>query len=29
MVTYEGTDKDGKPVQVSYIRTDLSTNPTR
>jgi hypothetical protein len=24
-VTYEGKDKDGKPVQVSYVRTDLST----
>ena len=24
-VTYEGTDKDGKPVKVSYVRTDLST----
>ena len=22
---YEGTDKDGKPVKVSYVRTDLST----
>ena len=24
-VSYEGTDKDGKPVKVSYVRTDLST----
>ena len=24
-VSYEGTDKDGKPVNVSYVRTDLST----
>ena len=24
-VTYEGKDKDGKPVQVSYVRTELST----
>jgi len=24
-VTFEGTDKDGKPVNVSYVRTDLST----
>ena len=24
-VTYEGVDKDGKPVKVSYVRTDLST----
>jgi len=26
-VTYEGKDKDGKPVKVSYTRTDLSTQP--
>ena len=24
-VTFEGTDKDGKPVKVSYVRTDPST----
>ncbi len=24
-VTFEGTDKDGKPVKVTYVRTDLST----
>jgi hypothetical protein len=24
-VTYEGTDKDGKPVNVSYVRTDLGS----
>src|SRR6202041_1205505 len=24
-VPFEGTDKDGKPVKVSYVRTDLST----
>jgi hypothetical protein len=24
-VTFEGTDKDGKPVKVSYVRTDAST----
>jgi hypothetical protein len=24
-VSYEGKDKDGKPVNVTYIRTDLST----
>ncbi len=24
-VSYEGTDKDGKPVKVTYVRTDLST----
>jgi hypothetical protein len=24
-VTFEGVDKDGKPVKVSYVRTDLST----
>jgi hypothetical protein len=24
-VTFEGTDKDGKPVKVSYVRTDLSS----
>jgi hypothetical protein len=27
-VSFEGTDKDGKPVKVSYVRTDLSTQPT-
>src|SRR3977135_1641116 len=26
-VSYEGTDKDGKPVNVSYVRTDLRTQP--
>src|SRR5882672_11560995 len=26
-VSYEGTDKDGKPVKVSYVRTDLGTQP--
>ena len=26
-VTYEGKDKGGKPVKVSYVRTDLSTQP--
>ncbi len=24
-VSFEGTDKDGKPVKVSYVRTDLSS----
>ena len=24
-VSFEGTDKDGKPVKVSYVRTDPST----
>jgi hypothetical protein len=24
-VTFEGTDKDGKPVKVSYVRTDLGS----
>jgi len=24
-VSFEGVDKDGKPVKVSYVRTDLST----
>ena len=24
-VTFEGMDKDGKPVKVSYVRTDPST----
>jgi len=24
-VSYEGTDKDGKPVKVSYVRTDLAS----
>jgi hypothetical protein len=24
-VTFEGVDKDGKPVKVSYVRTDLSS----
>lgn len=26
-VTYEGKDKDGKPVKVSYIRSELSSQP--
>lgn len=26
-VTYEGKDKDGKPVKVSYMRSDLSSQP--
>lgn len=26
-VTYEGKDKDGKPVKVTYVRTDLSGQP--
>lgn len=26
-VSYEGKDKDGKPVKVSYIRTELSSQP--
>src|SRR3954471_23981407 len=26
-VTYEGTDKDGKPLKVTYIRTQLSSQP--
>lgn len=26
-VTYEGKDKDGKPVKVTYKRTELSTQP--
>jgi hypothetical protein len=26
-VTYEGKDKDGKPVKVSYMRTQLSSQP--
>lgn len=26
-VTYEGKDKDGKPVKVSYVRSQLSTAP--
>jgi hypothetical protein len=26
-VSFEGTDKDGKPVKVSYVRTDLSSQP--
>src|SRR5215470_17919092 len=26
-VTYEGQDKDGKPVKVSYNRSDLSKAP--
>jgi hypothetical protein len=26
-VTYEGKDKDGKPVKVTYMRSDLSSQP--
>ena len=26
-VTYEGPDKDGKPVKVSYLRSELSSQP--
>src|ERR1700757_5340404 len=26
-VTYEGKDKDGKPVKVTYIRSELSKQP--
>ncbi|HYM79492.1 MAG TPA: hypothetical protein VE377_26180 [Candidatus Dormibacteraeota bacterium] len=26
-VTYEGKDKDGKPVKVSYLRSELSSQP--
>jgi hypothetical protein len=26
-VSYEGTDKDGKPVKVSYLRSQLSSQP--
>jgi hypothetical protein len=26
-VTYEGKDKDGKPVKVTYIRSELSSQP--
>src|SRR5919109_2829770 len=26
-VSYEGTDKDGKPVQVSYVRSQLNSEP--
>ena len=26
-VTYEGKDKDGKPVKVTYVRTDMSGQP--
>jgi len=26
-VTYEGQDKDGKPVKVSYVRSQLSSQP--
>lgn len=26
-VTYEGKDKDGKPVKVSYVRSELSSQP--
>src|SRR5262249_22685725 len=26
-VTFEGTDKDGKPVKVTYKRTDLASQP--
>jgi hypothetical protein len=27
-VTYEGKDKDGKPVKVTYVRSQLSSQPT-
>ena len=27
-VTYEGKDKDGKPVKVTYMRSELSSQPT-
>src|SRR5260370_25629801 len=26
-VSYEGTDKDGKPVKVPYMRSELSSQP--
>lgn len=26
-VTFEGTDKEGKPVKVTYLRSDLSSQP--
>src|SRR5215831_12320196 len=26
-VTYEGKDKDGKPVKVTYVRSQLSSQP--
>src|SRR5208283_193634 len=26
-VSYEGTDKDGKPVKVTYMRSELSSQP--
>src|SRR5580765_3254140 len=26
-VSYEGQDKDGKPVKATYVRTDLSSQP--
>jgi len=26
-VSYEGKDKDGKPVKVSYMRSELSSQP--
>jgi hypothetical protein len=26
-VSYEGTDKDGKPVKVTYLRSELATQP--
>src|SRR5689334_16674057 len=26
-VSYQGLDKDGKPVKVSYVRTDLGSQP--
>jgi hypothetical protein len=26
-VSYEGKDKDGKPVQATYVRTDMSSQP--
>ena len=28
-ITYEGTDKDGKPVKVSYDVRSSAVNPTR
>jgi len=26
-VSYEGKDKDGKPVKVTYMRSELSSQP--
>ena len=26
-VSYEGKDKDGKPIKVSYLRSELNTQP--